>query len=93
MSLCHYLQPVFGSPPDASLTLADRLRHPASSEQLANGEKPAKEVTEAAEAEGISQVTLQRAKKALGIQTWKSGMHGGWMWKLPEDNHEQGQRV
>jgi putative DNA primase/helicase len=32
---------------------------------------------------GYSWRTIQRAKKALGIEAVKEGMRGGWVWKLP----------
>lgn len=39
----------------------------------------------AATAAAISGISLQRAKKALGIQSSKSAMDGGWQWMLPLD--------
>ena len=43
----------------------------------------AKEIMEAAKAEGISLRTLNRAKGELGIISEKDGIHGGWRWCMP----------
>ena len=48
-------------------------------EILANGPVNAKE----AEANGISERTLRRARMTLGIKVAKDGYQGPWMWKLP----------
>jgi hypothetical protein len=53
---------------------------------LADGEVPAETVREAAEEQGISEKTLQRAKDALGVESRKEGQpgqHGQWFWSLP----------
>jgi putative DNA primase/helicase len=39
-----------------------------------------KDVEEHAEGEGISLKTLKRAKKELGVESYKGGLAGGWMW-------------
>jgi putative DNA primase/helicase len=49
---------------------------------LANGPMLQKDIQEAAEADDISQITLKRAKKDLGVKSGKNGM-GGWQWFLP----------
>jgi len=51
-------------------------------EQLASGPRPAKEILDAAEAEGISVRTLRRAGKALEIDIRKSSRDGGWVWAV-----------
>jgi putative DNA primase/helicase len=37
-----------------------------------------------AEGAGISYAMIRKAKEALGVQPEKSGMNGGWQWRLPE---------
>jgi putative DNA primase/helicase len=51
---------------------------------LSAGPRPQKEIEDRAKAEMISTATLRRAKKELGIESYKDGLTGGWMWKLPE---------
>lgn len=55
---------------------------------FANGahELPAKEVFEAAELEGVSELAVRRAQEALRIKPRKeSGTHNGpWLWRLPD---------
>jgi hypothetical protein len=43
-----------------------------------------KDVEDRAEGEGISPITLKRAKKDLGIESFKDGLTSGWMWRLPK---------
>lgn len=43
-----------------------------------------------ATAQGISEATLERAKKALGVRSQKTSMDGGWAWSLPEGPHLSG---
>jgi putative DNA primase/helicase len=50
---------------------------------LADGQVPAEQVKAAAKVMGISEKTLDRAKKELGIDPKKAGMKGPWMWGLP----------
>jgi putative DNA primase/helicase len=50
---------------------------------LANGRIDAKDGEEAAEANGIAERTLKRAKKELGVKSEKNGFDGGWTWALP----------
>lgn len=40
-------------------------------------------IDEAKEAEGISQITLRRAQKRLGIVAYRPRVPGAWAWKLP----------
>ncbi len=50
---------------------------------LADGPVAAAEIFDRAKAEGISERTLRRAKKTLGVKTAKEGMEDGWSWFLP----------
>jgi putative DNA primase/helicase len=43
-----------------------------------------KEIVDRAEGEGISLATLRRAKRDLGVESFKDGLSGGWMWRLPK---------
>jgi hypothetical protein len=52
---------------------------------LGAGPRAALAVQAAAATVGIRGISLQRAKKALGAQSSKSAMDGGWQWMLPED--------
>jgi hypothetical protein len=49
-------------------------------ELLKDGPVGAADGKEAAEAEGISERTLARAKKALGVKSEKGEFRGGWQW-------------
>ncbi len=57
-------------------------------EVLADGERPEKEIRKEAHEAGISDATLNRAKKALKIKPVKRGQPGtqgqGWFWNLPK---------
>ena len=58
------------------------------SEVLADGPVAASRVKEEAEDAGISERTLARAKKTLGVMSYREGETGGrgkgqWLWKLP----------
>ena len=44
---------------------------------------PADDVMKAAEANGISKRTLDRAKAKLGVVVEKAGYQGQWAWRLP----------
>ncbi len=52
---------------------------------LDSGPVPAKEVKEAAERDGISSRTLDRAKKVVGVVSGREGFQSGsrWIWQLP----------
>ena len=50
---------------------------------LENGPMPADQIAAAAEANGINERTLRRAKTRLRIVSEKSGYQGAWMWRLP----------
>jgi hypothetical protein len=45
--------------------------------------RPAKELEAAAAAAGINVRTLRRAREEVGVERWKAGMEGGWMWGPP----------
>ena len=51
-------------------------------DRLQIGTTPAKELFEDAKAEGISSNALRAAQQNLGVRTWKSGLHNGWVWTL-----------
>jgi hypothetical protein len=53
---------------------------------LKNGPVSAHEVKERAEAEGISEASLRRAKKQLRVAASKGGMKNGWVWHIPKND-------
>lgn len=57
-------------------------------ELLGGGPQPAENVLRQAGKIGISNSTLQRAKKALGIKSGREGFGpgGDWMWELPDND-------
>jgi putative DNA primase/helicase len=54
---------------------------------LADGPKPAREVSEAAEAGGIKEPTLRRAKDMVRVKSKRSD--GKWVWELPGTSNDQ----
>jgi putative DNA primase/helicase len=52
---------------------------------LADGPKSALDLTETAKALGISERTLKRAPKDLGVVSEKPGYQKPWLWSLPPD--------
>jgi hypothetical protein len=52
-------------------------------ETLSDGPVRASSIFEQANAAGISNATLKRAKNALGVKATKLGMSEGWAWSLP----------
>ena len=52
-------------------------------ELLAYGARPAKEVFAEANNAGFSKDAMHRAKRKIGAVAVKSGMAGGWLWRLP----------
>ena len=55
---------------------------------LKEGPEPSAEVKQDAENAGISEKTLSRARKAMGVKASKAGMKGGWEWSLPDIQDE-----
>jgi putative DNA primase/helicase len=53
-------------------------------EILKDGPKPARELFDAGKEEGFSKQTLRRARKALGIRTWRKGMPGKTFWEVAQ---------
>jgi putative DNA primase/helicase len=52
------------------------------------GPMPAKQVFAEADGAGYSKAQMQRAARALKIDTRKDGMKSGWTWRLPETRRE-----
>ena len=54
--------------------------------QLADGPKPSRELLETAEADGIKESALRRAKSKLNVGAKRDGFGsaGAWAWKLPD---------
>ena len=50
---------------------------------LSDGPVLAREIFARAESEGIAETTVKRAKKNLGVQSYKPTLEGGWVWDLP----------
>ena len=50
---------------------------------LAYGAVAAKDIYREAESAGYSRDAMKRAKTRIGVQTTKTGMNGGWVWRLP----------
>jgi hypothetical protein len=57
---------------------------------LAGEAMPTKEVMDAARVQDISERTLDRAKKALHVESVRSGFAGGWLWRLPGQGEIKG---
>jgi len=53
-------------------------------ENLRNGPRPAKDLIDEAGKDGILKRTLMRARRDLGVESFKNGMKGGWLCRLPE---------
>jgi hypothetical protein len=63
-------------------------------EMLKDGPAPTKEIEEAAEAFGISERTLYRARAKLGVKARKDGYQGAWCSSSPKrPRHDAAQRV
>jgi len=56
---------------------------------LDDGPVASSQVKTEAKSAAISDITLRRAKAALGVLSRKEGMAGGWVWSLPEGAHER----
>ena len=59
-------------------------------ELLASGPAESTQVLREAKDNGISEKTLRRAAKGLGIKRRNSSFNGPWYWSLPEQAHEAG---
>jgi hypothetical protein len=59
-------------------------------EELADGSVAAERVKEDAHGAGVSERTLKRAKRALGVRSEKEG-DDSWSWVLPEGESQGGQ--
>ncbi len=69
--------------PPAATTPAQDAAEAWLEDALAGGARPARELIPEAEAAGIAERTLKRAKSRLGVETDKrGGMDGGWYWTL-----------
>ena len=55
---------------------------------LTEGPQPSKELLARAKKDGISEGTLKRAKRELGVRASKDGWEGGWTWRLSPDANE-----
>jgi hypothetical protein len=65
------------------VALAERAKACAFlAELLAAGPVAAAQVQDQAEALGIAEKTLRRARKKLDLSVTKTGMEGGWVWSL-----------
>jgi putative DNA primase/helicase len=65
-----------GALADAKRFLADLLAH---------GPVLQTSIRRDADSAGYSQATIRRAKRALGVVAEKSGMRGGWVWRMPDE--------
>jgi hypothetical protein len=70
---------------EAAKTRGDSMRQAKQflRDLLEEGPVAAADAVEKAEAEGINNKTLQRARKTLGVKAEKEGFQGPWMWRLP----------
>jgi hypothetical protein len=57
---------------------ASFLRH-----LLVHGPRPAKDIYREAESAGYSRDQMKRSKRRLEVAAVKTGMDGGWLWRLP----------
>ena len=62
---------------------ATRAAREFLAEVLMDGPRPTATVMEMAEARGITERTLERARKLLGVVSTKDGFQGKWMLSLP----------
>lgn len=74
---------------DGTNSLADCKRF--LQDLLADGPVSSKQVKADADGAGHSWRTVRRAQKALGIESVKEGLRGGWVWRLPAQIPEGGQ--
>jgi hypothetical protein len=57
-------------------------------EYLANGSRPTAEIESAAEAAGHNAAALKRAKKELGVLSFRKTPTGPWFWRLPPEDQD-----
>jgi hypothetical protein len=69
---------------DALREATDFLR-----DALSGGPVSRKIIKADANASGISEASLRRAKSKLGVKAYKDGMAGGWFWRLPSAEDAQ----
>ena len=50
---------------------------------LIHGPRPAKDIYREAESAGYSRDQMKRSKRRLDVAAVKTGMDGGWLWRLP----------
>ncbi|MCA9070447.1 MAG: hypothetical protein KDA84_16055 [Planctomycetaceae bacterium] len=60
------------------------MRRWLGSKNLVDGPRPGKKQQDDAKADGISERTLQRAKKKLGVDAGPDGFGGPWVWRLAD---------
>jgi putative DNA primase/helicase len=56
-------------------------------DELLGGPRPVNDLKKAATTAGLSWSTVRRAQTRLNITAHKTGLEGGWEWRLPEDAH------
>lgn len=57
--------------------------------QLAGGPVPVKALQEEARGAGLAWRTIERAKRALGVEARKIGMGSGWFWAMPPEDRQR----
>jgi hypothetical protein len=80
---------VLGSVEDRESQDAKREAESWLKEQLGSGPISVQQLQAEAKTEGLSWATVRRAKESLGVVAKKSGLHGGWQWRL-EDAQAEG---
>lgn len=77
------------APPPADRGRPDEERQAAAEwlrEALADGPRPAKELyEEALHGHGLSRRTVERARRELGVVSYREKHRGPWFWRLPAD--------
>jgi hypothetical protein len=73
-----------GTTPEEQRTVTDEAVQFLGAE-LADGARLTREVQAEARKMGLSDMSLFRARRELGVRASKTGFKGGWEWSLPED--------